>query len=1777
MQALGRVSKVSGVAVVIDAQGLRHVLKPGMLVQASDQIVTAAGASVKVVLNNGGSLDLAESQTVQLSDAPAHLSILDATQNAVNQSVMAALQLAIANGRDPLEVLEDPAAGGAGSEGNATFVNLERIQTGVTNASGLEGGTGVGLAGNTTVPVNIVYSNDTPVTPSVLSVTPASNQVTEGQALQFTVTLSATTTAVTVFTFNMAGSANASDLGAMRLSDGVVYNAVNGTLTVPAGVSSFTITVDTIDDVLIEPSETLILTVGGVTAIGNILDNDGGIRLLSGSQTALSEEGLLNGIADSSGSLDTTNAIVADGVFALNGDSTGAVWSLVAPTQSLTSGGVPVVWQLSANGQQLTATAGGALLATVTLDNNGRYHATLSGSFDHANPAVEDTLTLNIGVRATVNDVTQTTVLPLQIEDDAPLATGGVVNVINTYTDNSVPVASIVNTNNLLGLVGLSALNLIDFSTRSALGVADSNQDIVRIEVNFQSVLALQGRSLTFSQALADELGLQVTRVDDNGLLGLVGTGSRLVIIAKDGGVIDNLAANELLSSVRVDGAPLSAEVLSNLSLTVTDAHGATANTSLSTLLEANALSTQNGVQAIEGGSSADSLTGGANDDQLYGYAGNDVLRGGAGADLIRGGAGNDRLLGETGQDVLVGGKGNDTLSGGGDGNLFRWEYLDQGSVGNAAVDVVTDFNLAKDSLDVRALLRGESPGNIGQYIQVSKDSSGNTLLYISTEGQFVNGLNTALADQVIVLQGVDLQNALATSDNLQILTQLINSGHLLVDPAVANASGSLGQFGADGGHVASLVVAGVTYRYDASNNTVSVSGSSSSVLGYSYSQANHTLTISTSKGEAISVNLETAAYTYQGSRPLYAGETTSITYTLIDGDGDVANSRLQLVGNGQPGVTRIEVGQPGAQDDQVVEGQTLQFTVTLASATASPASYALSLAGTASSADYTSLSFSNGVTYNPTTQRIEVPAGVSQFTVTLPTVDDQSVESAETVVLQLGGVKATGTIIDNDLATVRSVEPGQPGTADDAVNEGQTLVYQVTLSATTNRDTVLTFSLGGGTAANSASANDYGNVTFSHGVVFNSANNTITVPAGVSSFTVSVVTVDDVQVEPDETLPLTVGGVTGAGIIANNDYVTSLVTGSRLAVSEEGLNNGLADDQGQFDSTDAASATGSILVNGQVIGGLTWTLSPPLETLTVRGQAVTWSGAGTAQLIGSVNGETVLTASISQFGTYQVNLYQAVDHPIAGAEDALPFNLRVTASVNGQSATGILPLFIEDDAPVATDTVVPVLLNDASAVPLPMTGQLGRLGADGGHVAHLEIAGVSYQYDGVHAPIVTASANNGVTASQYDALSHTLSVTTNKGEQIQVNLNTATYQYQASHPLATGDSTRVDYSLIDADGDQAHASVQFVAAPSTTPVAPVVTTEAGNGGLLSLGNLLNVDVLNISSQQAFAAVDANNNIVKVVLGYAALLNVTIADGFFNFNQAIADELGLSVKQTTQGGLLGLVGGSGLLEISANDGGTIDNLTLNSFLATVTANTQALDASVLQQFYITAIDSTGLQSAAQSYHLLNVDALSGQPSTAGLLAGDGNDNTLSGTSSNEQLYGFAGNDVLLGADGQDILRGGQGKDTLAGGAGVDIMLGGAGDDILIGGAGVDIFKWTHSDNGNIGAPTHDIIADFDVNTPTQGGDVIDLRDLLQGETTATLDHYLHFEASGSNTILYVSAHGGFVNDSHVVSSSFSQSQVTQQITLSNVDAVMGALTDTQRISQWVAEQKLLVA
>jgi len=181
------------------------------------------------------------------------------------------------------------------------------------------------------------------------------------------------------------------------------------------------------------------------------------------------------------------------------------------------------------------------------------------------------------------------------------------------------------------------------------------------------------------------------------------------------------------------------------------------------------------------------------------------------------------------------------------------------------------------------------------------------------------------------------------------------------------------------------------------------------------------------------------------------------------------------------------------------------------------------------------------------------------------------------------------------------------------------------------------------------------------------------------------------------------------------------------------------------------------------------------------------------------------------------------------------------------------------------------------------------------------------------------------------------------------------------------------------------------------------------------------------------------------------------------------------------------------------------------------------------------------------------------------LSGETGDDTLDGGAGDDILDGGSGDDVLLGGDGDDQIDGGAGDDRLEGGIGDDLLVAGAGNDILFGDDGVDTFALESGDEGSIGSPAVDTIADFALGV---GGDVLDLSDMLQGEDLISLDSYLNFAYDGvsGNTTISIDVDG-----------SAGTFESAQEIVLSGVDLTAnGTLSDQQILDNLLNNGNLIV-
>jgi Ca2+-binding RTX toxin-like protein len=293
------------------------------------------------------------------------------------------------------------------------------------------------------------------------------------------------------------------------------------------------------------------------------------------------------------------------------------------------------------------------------------------------------------------------------------------------------------------------------------------------------------------STELATELGLHVESVTNGGLLNILGYSNTLIVTAIDGGVISNLAINELLAAVELKaengdlltGNLLTANVINSVSLTAIDSQGASSSATGDRLIDINLLdSFSNGREFIfEGTSVGDDLDHSAKIEsvRLYGYDGNDTLQGGSANDLLRGGDGQDSLNGGAGQDLLIGGSDNDSLVGGTGADTAVFELLDNlDATGGNGVDTWTDFELGAnaDKIDVSALLDGrQTVDNIGEYLSVRTDGNGKAVITIDRDGDGT-GFNTQ--SDLLVIDNINANTLGATAEDQ--LHSLLNNKQII-------------------------------------------------------------------------------------------------------------------------------------------------------------------------------------------------------------------------------------------------------------------------------------------------------------------------------------------------------------------------------------------------------------------------------------------------------------------------------------------------------------------------------------------------------------------------------------------------------------------------------------------------------------------------------------------------------------------------------------------------------------------------------------------------------------------------------------------------------------------------------------------------------------------------------------------------------------------------------------------------------------------------------------
>ncbi|WP_227501934.1 MULTISPECIES: VCBS domain-containing protein [unclassified Psychrobacter] len=501
------------------------------------------------------------------------------------------------------------------------------------------------------------------------------------------------------------------------------------------------------------------------------------------------------------------------------------------------------------------------------------------------------------------------------------------------------------------------------------------------------------------------------------------------------------------------------------------------------------------------------------------------------------------------------------------------------------------------------------------------------------------------------------------------------------------------------------------------------------------------------------------------------------------------------------------------------------------------------------------------------TTLQVKVPAGSTAAPkITVIVKDDDIYEDSEQLSFvidsadnaDIDSTVATGTIYDE------SDDPNDPGAntegdkptvtvGDATATEGDTLVHQVTVNGdTTQADVTYDFSLTDGSTDPATAGSDYTNApVFSNGVI-NNGDGTITVPAGVTDFTVTYPTLTDNILENDETTTITIGNDSGTGTIIDNDTAPTLTVNDNSVTEATG--NTVSN---SFDITDPQSVT-ALTVNGQDV------------TLATSGNPITISGNA---------GTLVITNYDSQTGTLIYEYTEngnAEDHSAGAVFDQ--FDVVLTNTI-GDTINDTLDIEIIDTAPTANDDKNSVTEN------IDVDQASGKITATG----NVMTGTAPDQADDLGADATT------VTAVEFGSVSGSI------GSSIQGNFGELTLEADGSYTydvdnsavefLAVGETRdeTFNYTITDADGSTDTAKLTITI--TGTNDQPTITADS-NGNIANISFVEQTDdsVITQSGIIAFSDIDVSDTLT---LGYIKGENqYTFGQG----NTALTD---LTVPQKT--------------------------------------------------------------------------------------------------------------------------------------------------------------------------------------------------------------------------------------------------------------------------------------
>jgi len=506
-------------------------------------------------------------------------------------------------------------------------------------------------------------------------------------------------------------------------------------------------------------------------------------------------------------------------------------------------------------------------------------------------------------------------------------------------------------------------------------------------------------------------------------------------------------------------------------------------------------------IENLAGGSGKDTLTGDATENILVGNGGDDLLTGGAGNDTLSGGAGNDsyRFNRGDGNDVILANSYNskDTIVFGGEVKPQDLEFTVNGS--NLMIGI------GNESLTVNGWFSSAS-NQVNQF-QFGEDGNDETYRIGNDTGNSIVG--TVLSERIYGLGGNDTLNGGAGDDVIAG-----GDGNDRISGGIGSDQFVYGSrsFGND-----------ILLDFEEGKDQICFTWDGSETSAYTISVNGKDLLLQDDGGGILRITNAVGSGNNEITGFLFGANEWSIVWY----DGNYYWNDL---------VPRSYV----ISGDTVIEGETLQFTVSRGGYVADNASV-----------DFTTMDGTAvvGNDYAAQTGTLTFAAGETSKTITIATTEDSVIEDSESMSITLSNATNGGTIADDSAIGTITDDDFSFAISDTSVVEGNDLVFTVTRTGDLSSEVSVDFATANGTAV---AGNDY-----------MAQSGMLTFATGEKSKTISITTVDDSLVEGNETLTINLSNVSNGGTLADSNAVGTIsdnefgIVGNSMSESLSGTLNG--------------------------------------------------------------------------------------------------------------------------------------------------------------------------------------------------------------------------------------------------------------------------------------------------------------------------------------------------------------------------------------------------------------------------------------------------------------------------------------------------------------------------------------------------------------------------------------------------------------------------------------------